>query len=190
LSQTLSSCFDLVFRDSCVLDCPGQRDTYAERDLEAAILREREAFVLELGVGFAFLERQKRIMVDGDDHYLDLLFYHRHLRRLVAIDLKLREFKPADKGRMELYLRWLDRHERKPGEEAPIGLIPCAGQRRETVELLDLDKSGICVSSYWTDVLPKQQLQEQLHEAVRLARARLVEKMEAQKASAKRKQLR
>jgi predicted nuclease of restriction endonuclease-like (RecB) superfamily len=140
---------DLVFRDPYVLDFLGLRDTYAERDLEAAILREMEAFILELGVGFAFLERQKRIMVDGDGHYLDLLFYHRHLRRLVAIDLKLREFKPSDKGQMELYLRWLDRHERKPGEEAPIGLILCAGQRHETVELLDLEKSGIRVSSYW-----------------------------------------
>jgi predicted nuclease of restriction endonuclease-like (RecB) superfamily len=180
---------DLVFRDPYVLDFLGLRDTYAERDLEAAILREMEAFILELGVGFAFLERQKRIMVDGDDHYLDLLFYHRHLRRLVAIDLKLREFKPADKGQMELYLRWLDRHERKPGEEAPIGLILCAGQRHETVELLDLEKSGIRVSSYWTDVLPKEQLQKKLHEAVRLARARLAEKAE-QTPKAKAKKLR
>jgi len=167
---------DLVFRDPYVLDFLGLKDAYAEKDLEAAILREVEAFILELGVGFAFLERQKRIQVDSEDHYVDLLFYHRHLRRLVAIDLKLREFKPGDKGQMELYLRWLDRHERMPGEEAPIGLILCAGQRRETVELLDLEKSGIRVSSYWTDLLPKKQLQKKLHEAVRLARARLVEK--------------
>jgi predicted nuclease of restriction endonuclease-like (RecB) superfamily len=167
---------DLVFRDPYVLDFLGLRDTYAERDLEAAILREMEAFILELGVGFAFLERQKRIMVDRDDHYLNLLFYHRHLRRLVAIDLKLREFKPADKGQMELYLRWIDRHERRAGEETPIGLILCAGQRRETVELLDLEKCGIRVSSHWTEVLPRERLQKKLHEAVRSARARLVEK--------------
>jgi len=177
---------DLVFRDPYVLDFLGLRNTYAEKDLEAAILREMEAFILELGVGFAFLERQKRITVDGEDHYLDLLFYHRHLRRLVAIDLKLEEFKPGDKGQMEFYLRWLDRHERKPGEEAPIGLILCAGQRHETVELLDLEKSGIRVSSYWTEVLPKEQLQKKLHEAVRLARARLAEKAQA-KTSPKRK---
>ncbi len=164
---------DLVFRDPYVLDFLGLRDTYAEKDLEAAILREIESFILELGAGFAFLERQKRITVDGEDHYLDLLFYHRGLRRLVAIDLKLEEFKPGDKGQMELYLRWLDRHGREPGEEAPIGLILCAGQRRETVELLDLEKSGIRVSSYWTDVLPKAWLQRKLHEAVRLARGRL-----------------
>jgi len=181
---------DLVFRDPYMLDFLGLRDTYAERDLEAGILREMEAFILELGVGFAFLERQKRIMVDGDDHYLDLLFYHRHLRRLVAIDLKLREFKPGDKGQMELYLRWLDRHERKPDEEAPIGLILCAGQRHETVELLNLEKSGIRVSSYWTNVLPKEQLQKKLHEAVMFARVRRAEKAEAKKTSPKRKKLR
>ena len=176
---------DLVFRDPYVLDFLGLRDTYAEKDLEAAILREMEAFILELGVGFAFLERQKRITVDGVDHYLDLLFYHRHLRRLVVLDLKLEEFKPADKGQMEFYLRWLDRHERQPGEETPIGLILCAGQRRETVELLDLEKSGIRVSSYWTEVLPKEQLQRKLHEAVQLARARLTEKAGASTKSTK-----
>jgi predicted nuclease of restriction endonuclease-like (RecB) superfamily len=166
---------DLVFRDPYVLDFLGLKDTYAEKDLEAAILREIEAFVLELGVGFAFLGRQKRITVDGEDHYLDLLFYHRHLRRLVAIDLKLEEFKPGDKGQMELYLRWLDRHERKPGEEAPIGMILCAGRRQETVELLDLEKSGIRVSSYWTEMMPKERLQKKLHDALRLARSRLTQ---------------
>ena len=166
---------DLVFRDPYILDFLGLRDSYAERDLEAAILREMESFILELGVGFAFLERQKRITLDGEDFYMDLLFYHRHLRRLVVIDLKLEEFKPGDKGQMELYLRWLDRYERKEGEDAPIGLILCAGQRRETVELLDLEKAGIRVSSYWTDVLPKERLQRKLHDAVVLARARLGE---------------
>lgn len=173
---------DLVFRDPYVLDFLRLKDTYAEKDLEAAILREVESFILELGVGFAFLERQKRIMVDSEDHYLDLLFYHRHLRRLVAIELKLEAFKPADKGQMELYLRWLDRHERKPGEEAPIGLILCAGQRRETVELLDLEKAGIRVSAYWTDVLPREQLQKKLREAVALARARLAGDQDAKPA--------
>lgn len=117
---------DLVFRDPYLLDFLGLRDTYAEKDLEAAILREMEAFILELGVGFAFMERQKRITVDGDDYYLDLLFYHRRLRRLVAIELKLGDFKAADKGQMELYLRWLDKYERREGENAPIGLILCA----------------------------------------------------------------
>ena len=164
---------DLVFRDPYLLDFLGLKDTYAEKDLEAAILREIEAFILELGVGFAFVERQKRMQIDHKDYSLDLLFYHRHLRRLVAIDLKLEEFKPGDKGQMELYLKWLDRHERKAGEEKPIGLILCAGKFQETIELLDLEQSGIRVSSYWTDVLPKKQLERKLHKAVLLARARL-----------------
>ena len=132
-----------------------------------------ESFILELGVGFAFMERQKRITVDGIDHYLDLLFYHRNLRRLVAIELKIGAFQPGDKGQMELYLGWLNRYERNPDEETPIGLILCAGKRHETVELLDLEHSGIQVSSYWTEALPKAELERKLHEAVRLARARL-----------------
>ena len=164
---------DLVFRDPYLLGFLGLKDSYLEKDVEDAILRDMESFILELGVGFAFLERQKRITIDGVDHYLDLLFYHRHLRRLVAIDLKLREFKAGDKGQMELYLKWLDRYERKEGEEKPIGLILCAGKLQETIELLDMDQSGIRVSSYWTEILPKKQLERKLHEVVRLARARL-----------------
>ena len=164
---------DLVFRNPYFLDFLGLKDTYAEKDLETAILREMEAFILELGVGFAFLERQKRVTVDGVDHYLDLLFYHRNLRRLVAVELKLGDFKPGDKGQMELYLGWLDRYERKPGEETPIGLILCAGKRQETIELLNLERSGIQVSSYWTEALPKAEMERKLHEAVALARARL-----------------
>lgn len=163
----------LVFRDPYFLDFLGLKDTYAEKDLEAAILREMESFILELGVGFAFLERQKRITVDGVDHYLDLLFYHRNLRRLVAIELKIGEFKPGHKGQMELYLGWLNRYERKEGEESPIGLILCTGKRHETVELLDLERSGIQVSSYWTEALPKAELERKLHDAVMLARTRL-----------------
>lgn len=96
---------DLVFLDPNLQDFLGLKTTYAEKDVEAAILREMESFILEMGVGFAFLERQKRITVDGDDYYLDPLFYHRRLQRLVAIDLKLGDFKPAAKGQMELYGR-------------------------------------------------------------------------------------
>jgi len=166
---------DLVFRDPYLLDFLGLKNTYSEKDLEAAILREIEAFILELGVGFAFVERQIRITVDGEDFYLDLLFYHRHLRRLVAIDLKLEEFKPGDKGQMELYLKWLDRYERKEGEEKPIGLILCAGKKSERIELLDLERSDIRVASYWTKVLPKKEMEKKLHDAVLLARARLAE---------------
>ena len=164
---------DLVFRDPYFLDFLGLKDAYQEKDLEAAILREMESFILELGVGFAFLERQKRITIDSADYYIDLLFYHRDLRRLVVIELKLGEFKPEHKGQMELYLRYLDKYERHKNEETPIGLILCAGKKHETIELLDMEKSGIKVSAYWTEALPKEQLQKKLHESVRLARMRL-----------------
>jgi len=172
---------DLVFRDPYLLDFLGLKDTYAEKDLEATILREMEAFILELGVGFAFLERQKRITVDGDDYYLDLLFFHRRLRRLVGIELKLGAFKPAYKGQMELYLRWLDKYERREGEEAPIGLILCAGKKEETVRLLDMEGSGIRVASYWTEFVPRKQLERKLHEAVVLARQHLAQQMHERK---------
>ena len=164
---------DLVFRDPYILDFLGLKDTYVERDLETAILREIEGFILELGAGFAFIARQKRMTIDNEDHYLDLLFYHRHLRRMVAIELKIGEFKAAYKGQMELYLAWLDRHERAANEEKPIGLILCAGKKDETIELLDMEKDGIRVSSYWTEALPKDLLQKKLHQAVAIARANL-----------------
>lgn len=162
---------DLVFRDPYVLDFLGLRDTYGERDLEDALLREIESFLLELGIGFAFVERQKRITLDGDDYYVDLLFYHRRLRRLVVIELKIGDFKPADAGQMELYLRWLDRHERQKGEEKPIGLILCAGKKRETVEVLELEPRGIHVAEYLTELPPRDLLERHLHEA--MARTRL-----------------
>jgi predicted nuclease of restriction endonuclease-like (RecB) superfamily len=164
---------DLVFRDPYVLDFLGLKDTYAEKDLEAAVLREIEAFILELGSGFCFVERQKRMQIDGRDYHLDLLFYHRKLRRLIAIDLKIGEFDAADKGQMELYLGWLKRHECEPGEAEPLGIILCAGKSDEHVALLELDKSGIHVASYLKNLLPKAELERKLHDAVRLARARL-----------------
>lgn len=164
---------DLVFRDPYFLDFLGLKDRYLEKDIEDAIMREMEHFILELGIGFTFVARQKRIQVDNDDYSLDLLFYHRGLKRLVAIDQKLGDFKPSDKGQMELYLRWLTKYEQKPGEEAPIGLILCAGKKKETVELLELEKSGIRVASYWTKVLPRELLQKKLHEAILHARNRL-----------------
>lgn len=164
---------DLVFRDPYLLDFLGLKNTYSEKDLETAILREIEAFILELGVGFCFVERQKRMQIDGRDYYLDLLFYHRNLRRLVAIDLKIGDFDAADKGQMELYLSWLKRYERQPGESVPVGMILCAGKTAQHVELLELAKSGIHVAAYLTKVLPKKQLERKLHDAVRLARERL-----------------
>ena len=163
----------LVFKDPYFLDFLGLRQGHDEADLESAILRQLEAFILELGRGFAFVERQKRMVIDGDDFYLDLLFYHRRLRRLVAIELKLGRFKAAHKGQMELYLKWLDKHERQPGEEAPIGLILCAESSREQVELLQMHKDGITVAEYWTELPPKAELEQKLHQALLEARERL-----------------
>ncbi|MGE0126973.1 MAG: YhcG family protein [Blastocatellales bacterium] len=166
---------DLVFRDPYFLDFLGLKDTYSEKDLEAAILREMESFLLELGSGFAFVARQKRITLDGDDYYIDLLFYHRRLRRLVMIELKIGDFKPADKGQAELYLRWLDRHERQVDEGSPIALILCAGKKRETVEYLNLGASGIHVAEYLTELPPRELLAERLHQAVVRARLQLAQ---------------
>ena len=127
------------------------KDTYSEKDLEAAILRELEAFILELGAGFTFRGPTKRITVDNEDYYLDLLFYHRKLRRLVAIELKLGKFQAVDKGQMELYLRWLEKYEQQPEEGSPIGLILCATKSEEHIKLLQLDKSSIWVAAYLTE---------------------------------------
>jgi len=174
---------DLVFRDPYILDFLGLKDRYLEKDLEDAILREIETFLLELGNGFAFLGRQTRILIDSDDFYLDLLFYHRRLRRLIAIDLKLGDFKAEYKGQMELYLRWLAKHEQQPGEESPLGIILCAGKKKEQIELLELDQSGIHVAEYLTALPSRELLQQKLHAAIEISRARL-ENRDAQEGGA------
>ena len=161
---------DAVFRDPYLLDFLGLKAAYSERDLETAILREMEGVLLELGTGFAFVARQKRMSVGKDDFYLDLLFYHRHLRRLVAVELKLESFQPAHVGQMELYLRWLDKYERAAGEESPIGLILCASADAEQVELLELNAKAIRVSEYLPELPPLALLQARLHRAIEHAR--------------------
>ena len=163
---------DLVFRDPYVLDFLGLKDRYLEKDLEDAILRELETFLLELGSGFAFLGRQKRIQIDSDDFYIDLLFYHRGLKRLIAIDLKLGDFQAKDKGQMELYLRWLAKYEQQAGEDAPLGIILCAGKKQEQIELLELGQSGIHVAEYLTALPSQALLQRKLHAAIESAKAR------------------
>lgn len=163
----------LVLKDPYVLDFLGLTDRYLEKDLEDAILRELESFLLELGAGFTFVARQKRIQIDQDDFYIDLLFYNRRLKRLVAIDLKLGDFKAEHKGQMELYLRWLAKYEQEAGEAAPLGIILCSGKKQEQIELLELDASGIHVAEYLTELPPKAVLQQKLHEAIAVSRARL-----------------
>jgi predicted nuclease of restriction endonuclease-like (RecB) superfamily len=169
--QTLTP--DLVFRDPYILNFLGLSDTFSEKDLEAAIIAELQQFITELGNDFAFLARQKRIIIDNEDYYIDLLFYHRRLRRLVAIDLKLGKFRPGDKAQMELYLNWLDRYEKVPGEETPIGLILCADKSDEHIELLMLNEGNIRVAQYLTELPDKDILQEKLHRAREAAQARL-----------------
>ena len=164
---------DLVFRDPYILDFLGLKDTYSERDLESAILAELESFLLEMGNDFAFVARQKRMTIGSEDFYLDLLFYHRRLRRLVAVELKLGRFSASYKGQMELYLRWLEQNDLCPGEEPPIGLILCSGRNWEQIELLRLDQGEIRVAEYLTELPAADLLKARLHEAVRTARERL-----------------
>lgn len=163
----------LVLKDPYLLDFLGLTDRFLERDLEDAILRELETFLLELGAGFSFVARQKRIQLDGDDFYIDLLFYNRKLKRLVAVELKQGSFKPEYKGQMELYLRWLAKFETEPGENPPLGIILCAGKNSEQIELLELDASGIHVAEYLTVLPPPEVLHRKLHEAIEMARARI-----------------
>jgi len=162
-----------TFKDPYFLDFLGLKDGYLEKDIESAIIKELELFILELGVGFTFVERQKRMIIGGEDFYLDLLFFHRKLKRLIAIELKLNKFKPAYKGQMELYLKWLDKYEKQEGENNPIGLILCAGKSQEQVELLQMHKDGIIVGDYWTELPPKKQLEEKLHSLLVEARTRI-----------------
>lgn len=164
---------DLVFRDPYFLDFLGLSDQYSEKDLEASIIAELQRFITELGTDFAFLARQKRITIDDRDYYIDLLFYHRRLKCLVAIDLKIGEFEASYKGQMELYLRYLEKHEQVEGENTPIGLILCTGKNEEHIELMQLDKSNIRVADYLTALPPQKVLQEKLHKAVEIARNRM-----------------
>lgn len=155
-----------TFKDPYLLDFLGLQNGYLEKDIETAILSELEKFILELGKGFAFVERQKRMIIDGEDFYLDLLFYNRSLKRLIAIELKLGKFQAKHKGQMELYLKWLNKNERQEGEETPIGLILCAESSKEQIELLEMHKDGIIVSEYWTELPPKKELEKKLHSAL------------------------
>lgn len=169
--QKLSA--DLVFKDPYVLDFLGLKDTYSEKDLETSILAELQHFITELGSDFAFMARQKRITIDTTDYFIDLLFYHRRLKCLVAIDLKIGNFEAAYKGQMELYLRYLEKFEQVEGENTPIGLILCSGKNEEHVELLQLDKSNIRVADYLT-LLPSQEvLKQKLHQAIEIAKNRI-----------------
>jgi predicted nuclease of restriction endonuclease-like (RecB) superfamily len=164
---------DLVFRDPYFLDFLGLKDMYSEKDLETSIIVELQRFITEMGNDFAFMARQKRITIDNRDYHIDLLFYHRRLKCLVVVDLKIGEFEAAFKGQMELYLRFLEKYEMIEGENPPIGLILCTGKSQEHIELMQLDKSNIRVADYLTALPSQKDLQDKLHRAVEIARHKL-----------------
>lgn len=172
LQKTKEVSPNLLLKDPYILDFLQLNDRYLEKDLEDAILRDLEQFLLELGAGFTFVARQRKVQIDNDEFYIDLLFYNRKLKRLIAIDLKLGNFKAEYKGQMELYLRWLAKHEQEPDENSPLGIILCAGKKQEQIELLELDKSGIHVAEYLTVLPSKDLLQTKLQQAITNARQR------------------
>ena len=163
-----------AFKDPYLLDFLDLNDTYLEADLEKAIIDDVQQFFLEFGRGFAFVESQKRMVIDGEDVVLDLLFYNRILKRLIAVELKLGSFKAAYKGQMELYLAWLDEYERQDGEESPVGIILCASASRKKVEMLKMDKAGIAVAEYWTELPPKAEFEQKISEIMEEAKERIV----------------
>lgn len=170
LAKTQQLTPDLVFRDPCFLDFIGLDTKYSELDLENAILDHIAEFIQELGSDFCFVARQKRMSTKQKDRYLDLLFFHRSMRRLIAIELKLDRFEPEHKGQMEWYLRWLDKNEHKAGEEKPLGIILCAHKDEEDVEYLELDQAGIHVAQYLTQLPPKELMEAKLHDAIAIAK--------------------
>ena len=163
---------DLVFKSPYFLEFTGLKGFYSEKSLEDCLVAHLEQFIIELGNGFSFVARQKRMIIDGEDFYLDLLFYHRRLHRLIAIDLKKGRFKAEYKGQMELYLRWLEQNEMEPGEESPLGLLLCTEGGDEQIELLQLDKAGIKVAQYMTELPPREVLQRQIQKSLEIAKAR------------------
>ena len=178
LNEEKKMSVDMFYRDPYMLDFLGLKDTYSEKDLENAILAQLEKFILEMGSDFAFLARQKHFVLDGKDYFMDLLFFHRTLRRLVLIELKLGEFEPQDKGQVELYLRWLEKYERAEGEEKPIALILCAEKSQETIELMELDNGSIHVAQYLTKMPPKEVLEKKLLQAIANAKEQLEQREE------------
>lgn len=161
---------DLVFKSPYFLEFTGLKSCYNEHSLEDSLVTHLEQFILELGNGFTFVERQKRMIIDGEDFYLDLLFYHRRLRRLIAIDLKLGRFKAQYKGQMELYLRWLEANEMESGEESPLGLLLCTEGSEEQIKLLQLDKAGIKVAKYMTELPSREALIQQIRESLKVTK--------------------
>jgi predicted nuclease of restriction endonuclease-like (RecB) superfamily len=162
-----------IFKDPYLLDVLDLKENYLEADLQKAIIRDIEAFILEFGHGFAFVESQKRMPIGEEVAILDLLFYNRILKRLVAVELKIGSFEASYKGQMELYLAWLDQYERQDGECPPVGIILCAAANREKVDMLKMDKAGIAVAEYWTELPPKEEFEKKIISIMEEAKERL-----------------
>ena len=175
LSRDSKMSSSLFLKDPCLLNFLELEESYSERDLESAILKELEKFILEFGSDFAFLARQKRIQIGNNDYVMDLLFYHRKLKRLVLIELKIGEFIPQYKGQVELYLKWLSKYEKQEDEQEPIAIILCASKDSEVVELMDLERDNIHVSEYWLQLPPKELLERKLHKAIKSIRHQVKE---------------
>lgn len=173
---------DIVFRSSYFLDMLGLPETFSENELEQTVIDQVEEFMHEMGSDFTLIARQKRITVDAVDYKMDLVFFHRSLRRTIIVDLKLGKFKPSYEGQMLLYLRYIDTHERHPWEESPIGLILCSEGNTEHIEYLMLDEnSPIKVAQYYTELPDKQLLAAKLQRAIAIAREYQEEKRQQEK---------
>lgn len=164
---------NLFIKDPYVLDFLGLKNTFSEYDLEEAILLELQQFILEFGSDFAYMARQKRITIDQEDYFIDLLFYHRKLKRLVVVELKIGKFKPEHKSQLELYLRYLDKYEKQEGENTPVGILLCSEKSDKMVELLELDKSGIHVATYLTELPPISVFENKILQSIAIAKQKL-----------------
>jgi len=161
---------DFIMQDPIILEFLSNQSIENEIDFEDAIIRDIEQFLLSMGAGFTFQERQKIIEIDGEHFKIDLLMFNRRLKNMVVVELKMGAFKPQDKGQMEIYLRWLEKYEMQPGENPPIGIILCAEKSEERVELLQLENSGIRVCQYITELPAKELFEARLHDAIKRAR--------------------
>jgi predicted nuclease of restriction endonuclease-like (RecB) superfamily len=168
-------------KDPYILEFLGLKDEYSESQLEEALIKHLEHFLLELGTGFTFVARQKRITLEGTHYRLDLLLYHRILKCLIAIDLKINEFTYADAGQMNLYLNYLKDKEKLPEENDPVGLILCTGKKRTVVEYaLGGMNNKIFTSKYRLQLPDPEVLKSEIeHERQRLLEMKIVGKAQS-----------
>ena len=163
-----------VFRDSYVVDFLGLPDGHSEADLHRGLLRKLRDFLIELGRDFCFVESEYPLQVGGRDFAIDLLFFHRGLNCLCAIELKVDQFEPGHIGQLNFYLEALDRDVRKPHESPSIGVLLCASKDNEVVEFaLSRSLSPSLVAEYQTQLPDKKLLQDKLHELYDLIRSPL-----------------